>query len=237
MSDSAMPFQPAIELPSNILPSSNSDGSTMLTGKVTCCSTPRMSTKRRSTNSIWLSLISFSTFSTDIGTTSDGDECLLRAPRRGAERSAPNGCARHQTHPFGAAGIVYALALLPSAARARTVHVRPALRPSAGHPRRPHRLPAELQHRPSAHRPALAGSPLGLLQHRHPGRRDRGRGAGVPPAPAAAGHRLQPARESRVRVQAGRRLPGHRRGRAGGAQGRLVTAGDGHPGGLGTDHR
>ncbi|MNX05667.1 hypothetical protein D3C86_352870 [compost metagenome] len=69
MSDSLMPFQPAIELPSNILPSSNRDGSTMLTGKVTCCSIPRMSTKRRSTNSIWLSLISFSTFSTDIGET------------------------------------------------------------------------------------------------------------------------------------------------------------------------
>ncbi|MNN45581.1 hypothetical protein D3C81_1599240 [compost metagenome] len=67
MSDSAMPFQPAIELPSNILPSSNSAGSTIEAGKVRCCSIPRMSTKRRSMNSIWLSLISFSTFSRDIG--------------------------------------------------------------------------------------------------------------------------------------------------------------------------
>src|SRR5690606_10023288 len=66
MSDSLMPFQPAIEEPSNILPSSNSESSTMLTGKVTCCCMPRMSTNRRSTNSTLLSLISFSTFSTDI---------------------------------------------------------------------------------------------------------------------------------------------------------------------------
>src|SRR3972149_2192880 len=40
-----------------------------------------------------------------------------RALRGGAERCAPNGCTRHQTHPFGAAGIVYPLDLLPSAAR------------------------------------------------------------------------------------------------------------------------
>ena len=67
MSDSLMPFQPLIDEPSNILPSSNSDGSMMLAGKVTCCCTPRMSTKRRSTNSTLWSLISFSTFSSDIG--------------------------------------------------------------------------------------------------------------------------------------------------------------------------
>src|SRR5690606_21774104 len=67
MSDSLMPFQPLIEEPSNIFPSSNSDGSMMLAGKVTCCCTPRMSTKRRSTNSTLWSLISFSTFSSDIG--------------------------------------------------------------------------------------------------------------------------------------------------------------------------
>src|SRR5690606_40671387 len=67
MSDSLMPFQPLIDEPSNILPSSNSAGSTMFAGKVTCCWTPRMSTKRRSTNSTLWSLISFSTFSSDIG--------------------------------------------------------------------------------------------------------------------------------------------------------------------------
>src|SRR5690554_2279836 len=66
MSDSLMPFQPLIDEPSNILPSSNSEGSTMLAGNVTCCCTPRMSTKRRSTNSTLWSLINFSTFSSDM---------------------------------------------------------------------------------------------------------------------------------------------------------------------------
>ena len=48
MSDSLMPFQPAIEEPSNILPSSKKSSSTMRVGKVTCCSLPRVSVKRRS---------------------------------------------------------------------------------------------------------------------------------------------------------------------------------------------
>ena len=67
MSDSLMPFQPEIDEPSNILPSSNSAGSTIDTGKVTWCCTPRMSAKRRSTNSMAWSLISFWTFSQDMG--------------------------------------------------------------------------------------------------------------------------------------------------------------------------
>ena len=65
MSDSLMPFQPLIEEPSNILPSSNRLASTIDFGKVTWCWTPRTSVKRRSTNSTLWSLISFSTFSSD----------------------------------------------------------------------------------------------------------------------------------------------------------------------------
>src|SRR5690606_19637611 len=67
MSDSLMPFQPLIDEPANILPSSNSDGSMMLAGKVTCCCTPRTSTKRRSMNSTLWSLLSSSTVSSDSG--------------------------------------------------------------------------------------------------------------------------------------------------------------------------
>src|SRR5690606_30546331 len=79
MSDSAMPRQPAIELPSNILPSSNSDGSMTDAGKVTCCSMPRISVNRRSMNSTWLSLISFSICSRDIGKNlSKGWQALLK---------------------------------------------------------------------------------------------------------------------------------------------------------------
>src|SRR5690606_23416048 len=65
MSDWWMPRQPLIEEPSNILPSSNSEASTIDFGNVTWCCTPRMSAKRRSTNSTLWSLISFSMVSKD----------------------------------------------------------------------------------------------------------------------------------------------------------------------------
>ena len=61
MSDSLMPFQPAIEEPSNILPSRNRSSSTSRAGMVTCCSLPRVSVKRRSANFTCFSLMSFST--------------------------------------------------------------------------------------------------------------------------------------------------------------------------------
>ena len=61
MSDSLMPFQPAIEEPSNILPSRNKSSSTSRAGMVTCCSLPRVSVKRRSANFASFSLISFRT--------------------------------------------------------------------------------------------------------------------------------------------------------------------------------
>ena len=67
MSDSLMPFQPAMEEPSNILPSSKVPASMAWAGKVTWCCTPRMSAKRRSTNSTDSSWISLRTLSTDIG--------------------------------------------------------------------------------------------------------------------------------------------------------------------------
>ena len=66
MSDSLMPFQPAIEEPSNILPSSKNSSSTRPAGIDTCCSLPFVSVKRKSTNFASLSLISSNAFSTDI---------------------------------------------------------------------------------------------------------------------------------------------------------------------------
>src|SRR3546814_7825847 len=60
MSDWWMPRQPEMLEPSNILPSSNSVGSMIDLGKVTWCCTPRMSEKRRSTNSTRWSAMSFS---------------------------------------------------------------------------------------------------------------------------------------------------------------------------------
>src|SRR5690625_1269718 len=57
MSDSLMPFQPRMEEPSNIRPSSKNDSSTLLAGMLTCCSLPRVSVKRISTQRASLSLI------------------------------------------------------------------------------------------------------------------------------------------------------------------------------------
>src|SRR6185503_2247349 len=59
MSDAWMPFQPAIEEPSNAWPSSNLSLVKCLTGTETCCSLPRVSVKRRSTNFASLSLAIF----------------------------------------------------------------------------------------------------------------------------------------------------------------------------------
>src|SRR5580765_6663227 len=61
MSESLIPFHPEIDEPSNILPSSNSESSTAVDGNVTWCCNPRMSAKRKSTNSTLLSLISLVT--------------------------------------------------------------------------------------------------------------------------------------------------------------------------------
>ncbi len=63
MSEAWMPFQPAMEEPSKAWPSSNFSLVKYLTGTVTCCSLPRVSVKRRSTNLTSLSLIIFRTLS------------------------------------------------------------------------------------------------------------------------------------------------------------------------------
>ena len=69
MSDSWMPLHPAIDEPSNILPSSKKASLTTCAGTLTCCSFPRVSVRRRSTN--------FTPFSSIIFKTSAGDMILL----------------------------------------------------------------------------------------------------------------------------------------------------------------
>src|SRR5438874_5850869 len=59
MSDSWIAFQPAIEEPSNMIPSLNVSSSTVETSEVTCCHLPRGSVKRKSTYFTTLSLIIF----------------------------------------------------------------------------------------------------------------------------------------------------------------------------------
>src|SRR4029077_8372272 len=61
MSDSLIAFQPAIEEPSNILPSEKVSSSIILTSKDTRCHAPRGSVKRKSTYLTSLSLIIFRT--------------------------------------------------------------------------------------------------------------------------------------------------------------------------------
>ena len=61
MSDSLMPFQPAIDEPSNILPSVKNPSFTSRVGTVTCCSLPIVSVKRRSANLASFSLINLRT--------------------------------------------------------------------------------------------------------------------------------------------------------------------------------
>src|ERR687893_528868 len=61
MSDSLIAFQPAMDEPSNMMPSAKTSSSTMETSKVTCCHLPRGSVKRKSTYLMSLSLIAVST--------------------------------------------------------------------------------------------------------------------------------------------------------------------------------
>src|SRR5574340_357265 len=56
MSEASMPFQPAIDEPSNAWPDVNLSSSKCETGTLTCCSLPRVSVKRKSTNLISFSL-------------------------------------------------------------------------------------------------------------------------------------------------------------------------------------
>ena len=61
-----MPFQPAIEDPSKACPSLNLSSPKAFTGTETCCSLPRVSVKRRSTNLTSFSLIVLNTSATAI---------------------------------------------------------------------------------------------------------------------------------------------------------------------------
>src|ERR1700733_8950914 len=78
MSDSLMPFQPAIDEPSNIFPSLKKPSSTRRVGTVTCCSLPIVSVNRRSANLASFSLINFRT-SAGVMCVLAGGELLLRA--------------------------------------------------------------------------------------------------------------------------------------------------------------
>src|SRR6476661_9980174 len=64
MSDASMPFQPAIDEPSNAWPELNLSSSKCDTGTVVCCSLPRVSVKRKSTNLTSLSFTIFITSAT-----------------------------------------------------------------------------------------------------------------------------------------------------------------------------
>src|SRR5437762_12884215 len=61
MSEASMLFHPAIDEPSKAWPLSNLSCVNILAGTCTCCSLPRVSVKRRSTNLTSLSLRLFST--------------------------------------------------------------------------------------------------------------------------------------------------------------------------------
>src|SRR6476469_8247189 len=64
MSEASMPFQPAMDEPSNAWPELNLSSSKCDTGTVTCCSLPRVSVKRKSTNLTSLSFTIFITSAT-----------------------------------------------------------------------------------------------------------------------------------------------------------------------------
>src|SRR3978361_159068 len=75
LSDLLIAFQPAIEEPSNIVPSAKISSSTIEMSKVTCCHLPRGSVKRRSTYFTSLSFIIFRTsFAVVMGRVSLVDE-------------------------------------------------------------------------------------------------------------------------------------------------------------------
>src|SRR5215467_14142714 len=68
MSESLIPFHPEIDDPSNILPSSKNDSSTVRAGNVTWCCLPSKSANRRTTYSTLLSLMSLQNEAAAIGT-------------------------------------------------------------------------------------------------------------------------------------------------------------------------
>src|ERR1700728_1569952 len=92
MSDSLIPFQPAIDDPSNILPSVKNPSSTRRVGTVTCCSLPIVSVNRRSANLASFSLINFRTSAGVMGVLAGGGIAVVCRRRAGNADSVQLAC-------------------------------------------------------------------------------------------------------------------------------------------------
>src|SRR5271154_5986560 len=110
MSDSLIAFQPAIDEPSNIVPSAKMSSSIMVISKVTCCHLPRGSVKRRSTYLTSLSLIDLRTSLAVFMNPPFGD-CLGLGPQDGTRPKVNTigGCStqyrkRHENRQSSGAG-------------------------------------------------------------------------------------------------------------------------------------
>src|SRR6185369_4439211 len=97
MSDSLIAFQPAIDEPSNIVPSAKISSSIMPMSKVTCCHLPRGSVKRRSTYFTSLSLIDFRTSLAVFMNTSFDLQVLANWPRAATIGHAQYNCGMLNT--------------------------------------------------------------------------------------------------------------------------------------------
>src|SRR6267142_943365 len=86
MSEASMLFHPAIEEPSKKCPLSNLSMVKALTGTDTCCSLPRVSVKRKSTNLTSFSLIIFMTSLADIAIAGSPQFSDFRLVRKGIKR-------------------------------------------------------------------------------------------------------------------------------------------------------
>src|ERR1700681_2114839 len=90
MSDASMPFQPAIDDPSKACPLSNLSWVNCFEGTWTCCSLPRVSVKRRSTNLTSLSFMFLRTSADDAAmhfSCSRDEYCGKAARKAGILRS------------------------------------------------------------------------------------------------------------------------------------------------------
>src|SRR5258708_38400730 len=87
MSDSWIAFQPAIEEPSNIMPSAKVSSSIIVMSKVTCCHLPRGSVKRRSA---YLTSFSLINFITSLGVVIERMPLVLRPVARRVRAGAPD---------------------------------------------------------------------------------------------------------------------------------------------------
>src|SRR5919206_4828780 len=73
MSDSLIAFQPAIDEPSNMMPSAKVSSSTVEMSTVTCCHFPRGSVKRKSQ---YFTSLSLTIFRTSLAVVIDSFPCL-----------------------------------------------------------------------------------------------------------------------------------------------------------------